>query len=150
MLYNSFKVIMMFCSIMGILFMWSKEEYTYIIFPTAILIGGIFSFFDPEDKEYLRRNGINPDDAWFPDYGYDMYGGYNSSNTYYNHNYNKTIKSHNKSNEDFYSDYSRYMPKTSDDFGFNSKRAYKTLLPKCKRNFKITIETKNDEQKQKQ
>jgi len=138
---------MMICSLMGILYMYNEKDYTYIIFPTALLIGGAFSFFDPEDKEYLRRNGIDPIDAWFPDYGYDMYGVCNN-NDYSTPNTNHTIirnsQSYNTDNLETRSNnttnYSRYIPTVLGDFGGGTKRTYKALAPKCKRNFKITVD----------
>ena len=141
MLYICFRVAVMFAAIMGVLHMISEENYLYILFPLAIIIWAIYTFFDENDREYLRRNGIDPDEvSWFfPDYS--DYGAVKSTNysTYYpRNNYRRTYPSRTE-------DYSRYAPSNQYQ-GYNNTE-YKKLKDKCKRNFKITIskEETNDE-----
>lgn len=149
MLYGTFRTIMMFCGFMGIIYMIDQEDFKFIIFPIALLIWGWFSFFDPEDREYLRRNGIDPDDfsVFFPDYGYYADGTYKPSNHHINvgTNRDKTSwsTSHNRqynndTNNNYDYNYERYAPHQTT---YYSGQQYKGLSKKCKRNFKITVET---------
>ena len=111
---------MILCSFLGILYMCQEKEYTYIIFPLAIIVGASFSFYDANDREYLIREGYDPDDfsVLFP---YDEYSVDKQNNTAYK----QTTYDH-----------TRYAPKTSYT---NNKKEYEALTPKCKRNFKITV-----------
>jgi len=143
MLYSSFRVLLMFPSFLAILNMIATDKYEYIFFPIVILIWVIYSFFDEDDREYLRRNGIDADEiSWFfPDY--NDYGAVRD-----NH---KPLKQNSSSHTRTYQpmktiDNSRYAPKTTyggynDYYGYTSgySNPYKKLKDKCKRNFKITI-----------
>lgn len=127
MLYGTFRVLLMIAAILGTLNMMVFEEYKYIFFPIAIIIWTIYTFFDSNDREYLRRNGIDADEiSWFfPDYSdYDAvrstHSAYAPRGTYpYRKN---TYNGWNNNNQ------------------YNSE--YKGLKDKCKRNFKITVEKK--------
>lgn len=126
MLYNSFRVAVMFASIMAIFHMFSEDNYGYILFPIIIIIWVVFSFFDEDDREYLRRNGINPDEiAWFfpeySDYGAVRDGSNNSSHTIHSHTSTRT----NSNNIKTY---------------FNA--SYNGFKQKYKQSFKITLDEK--------
>ncbi len=123
---------MMVCAFMGLITMINQEQYTYIIFPISMLIWGWFSFFDPEDREYLRRNGIDPDSfsALFPDDD-----PYNS-------------KHHIRTNDSYCNgygsryNYKQYTPQNPPYNESNKKLnrlEYKAVSKKCKRSFKITV-----------
>ena len=152
MLYGTFRAIMMFCGSMGIIYMIDQNDYTFIIFPIASLIWGWFSFFDPEDREYLRRNGINPDEfsAFFPDYGYYADGSYNPSSHHIsvgsNHHknswgINNNTQYNHSSNNGYNYDYERYAPHQTTYCSEYNDRQYKGMSKKCKRSFKITVNT---------
>lgn len=61
-----------FCGAMGLICMISQNTFTFVILPIIIIIWGLFSFFEPNDKEYLRRNGTIDDEylSLFSDGGY--------------------------------------------------------------------------------
>ena len=128
MLYRSFRVIMMITSIMGIINMLTQSSYEYIFFPLTIIVWGIFSFFDEEDKEHLRRNGIDPDEvSWFfpeyTDYGYNQ-------------------KHHRRAEPARRNTYepTTYTPYAQSNINYTyNNPTYKKLVSKCKRNFKITV-----------
>lgn len=81
MLYNSFRVLMIITSVMGILNMIVQSSYEYIFFPITIIIWGIFSFFDEND----RRNRYNSYESTYTPYAQsNVYKGtYTYSNTIY-------------------------------------------------------------------
>ena len=118
---------MLFMGFMGLLHMLIMENYTYIMFPTAILIWALYSIFDENDKEYLKRNGIDPNKfSWlFPEDEY-VYGYYDNE-PYSNrggYTYSGGIKRHNHSSHNItYSD-----------------PEYKKIVKRCKKGFKITID----------
>ena len=126
MLYISFRILVMITSIMGLFHMLANFQFEYIFFPISILIWGIFSFFDEEDKEYLRRNGINPDEvSWFfpeyTEYGYDHQRSYQPNKAY----------------TDTPVTYTTYAKK-----GRYNNQEYKNIIKKCKRSVKVTINGK--------
>ena len=131
----------MFPSFLAILNMIATDKYEYIFFPIVILIWAIYSFFDEDDREYLRRNGIDADEiSWFfPDY--NDYGAVRDNHKQLNQN----SSSHNRTYPAIKTiDNSRYAPTTAYneyDYGYTSwySNPYKKLKDKCKRNFKITI-----------
>lgn len=138
MLYNNFIVCMMTCAFFALLNMIDNQEWQYIILPIGILIWGIFKFFDADDREYLRRLGIDPDEfnAFFPD---DYDGKYRITN--------HTTQAYNKREDDFNTNlynqqenHTRYQP-TVQTFNRSTWQnpAYKGIVKKCKRNFKITL-----------
>ena len=139
MLYNSFRVTIMFTAAIGVLHMIAMGSYVYILFPIAIIIWGIYSFFDENDKEYLRRNGIDADEVpwFFPDY--TDYGAVRSKSPSrsYSHKSHNRYSYNGSVNVD--EQYSRYMPKKD---VYNTE--YEALKNKCKRNFKITIAEKDN------
>lgn len=110
MLYTTFRVMMLIASSLGMLHMVSKGCYIYILFPISIIFWVIYSFFKENDDNYLRVNGIDPNEvsSFFPEQPNERY-------------------------QRFY-DPSRYTPKNR-----VSIDEYKKLKNKCKRNFKITI-----------
>ena len=140
MLYNCFRVAVMLAAIMGTLHMLSEEKYLYIFFPLAIIVWGVYTIFDENDREYLRRNGIDADEiSWFfPSYEY--YGlvvdeNPRKSNTF-NDGHHRTYPARSGGYNNTASNYNRYKPKVTE----YSNPEYKKLKDKCKRNFKITIE----------
>lgn len=145
MLYSSFRILLMFPSFLAILNMIATEKYEYIFFPIVILIWAIYSFFDENDKEYLRRNGIDADEiSWFfPDY--NDYGAVRDNHKPLNQNSSSHTRTYPARKT---TDNSRYAPTTAysdyydyDYYGYTSgySNPYKKLKDKCKRNFKITI-----------
>ena len=78
MTYLFFRTMMIFMSVMGFITMMTLDDYKYVLFPIAMFVWAIFSFFDEDDKEYMRRNNISPNRNWlFPDdedyYNYEYY-----------------------------------------------------------------------------
>lgn len=145
MLYSSFRILLMFPSFLAILNMIATEKYEYIFFPIVILIWAIYSFFDENDREYLRRNGIDADEiSWFfPDY--NDYGAVRDNHKPLNQNSSSHTRTYPARKT---TDNSRYAPTTVysdyydyDYYGYTSgySNPYKKLKDKCKRNFKITI-----------
>ena len=145
MLYSSFRILLMFPSFLATLDMIAKGNYEYIFFPIVIMIWATYSFFDEDDREYLRRNGIDADEiSWFfPDY--NDYGAVRDKHKPLNQN----SSSHNRTYPPRKTtDNSRYAPATAYSeydgysyYGYTSgySNPYKKLKDKCKRNFKITI-----------
>jgi len=139
MLYNSFRGIMMFTAIIGIFHMIVYSSYVYIFFPIIILIWGLFSFFDEDDREFLRRNGIDPDEvSWFfpeyTDYSYGYETKHHSRTAPPKNSY--APKQNNWSyDEQTYTPYAQSYVTTHNTYG----QEYKQILPKCKRNFKISV-----------
>ena len=145
MLYSSFRILLMFPSFLAILNMIATNKYEYIFFPIVILIWAIYSFFDENDREYLRRNGIDADEiSWFfPDY--NDYGAVRDNHKPLNQNSSSHTRTYPARKT---TDNSRYAPTTAysdyydyDYYGYTSgySNPYKKLKDKCKRNFKITI-----------
>lgn len=151
MLYTSFRATVMIAAILGLLHMITEGSFIYMFFPIVIIIWVIYTFFDENDREYLRRNGINPDEiSWFfpeySDYGAvrDNHSTMNRTSGDYRRSYpaRTNNSSHNGSmNAD--AQYARYAPQVS-YYGYKgySNPVYKALKDKCKRNFKITIADK--------
>ena len=144
MLYSSFRILLMFPSFLAILNMIATDKYEYIFFPIVILIWAIYSFFDEDDREYLRRNGIDADEiSWFfPNY--NDYGAVRDNHKPLNQNGNSHTRTYPARKT---TDNSRYAPTTQygeyvyDYYNYDSKYSnpYETLKDKCKRNFKVTI-----------
>lgn len=142
MLYSSFRMLLMFPSFLAILNMIATDECEYIFFPIVILIWVIYSFFDEDDREYLRRNGIDADEiSWFfPDY--NDYGAVRDNHKPLNQNSSSHTRAYPTRKT---IDNSRYAPTTAysgyNYYGYTSgySNPYKKLKDKCKRNFKITI-----------
>ena len=173
MLYNTFLVCMMITSVFGILHMVDNQNLEYIIFPLALLVAAIFKFFDANDRKYLERLGINPDEfnAFFPDYYYDTHS-YNNSrgrnfgvsgghNVYAPPADNVNVNGNTITwNEEKNAERRRTSPMYRGGFGFGSdsrympKRyqnpAYKGMTSKCKRNFKITVDNTEKENESKE
>ena len=160
MLYNNFVVCMMSLAFFAMIDMIVNEHWAYIILPIGILIWGIFKFFDDNDREYLTKMGIDPDEfnAFFPDY-YGNYGYNRHRETYKGNTNNGTVNgnvvtwgSPTKPNEinvtnDIYGGYNRggFFPQVYP----RKNPAYKGMVKKCKRNFKITVEEKKVENESK-
>jgi len=154
---------MMTCAFFALLNMIDNQEWQYIILPIGILIWGFFKFFDENDREYLRRNGIDPDkyNAFFPDM-YDYPNSHHRTTSYPSHNGRRegnTI-TWDRVEDNFDSnlfrgsggtnEYTRYQPKAP--VRTWQDQSYKGMVKKCKRNFKITVEEsekKNEENKRK-
>lgn len=137
MLYTSFRVAVMTTAFLGLLHMLAEGSFIYIFFPIAIIIWAIYSFFDENDREYLRRNGVDPDEvSWF----FPEYCDYGTHRTTYqtSGNYRKSYPARNNyshnNNVGINEDYNRYAPQYP-----YSNPIYRKLKDKCKRNFKITI-----------
>ena len=163
MLYNNFIVCMMVCAFMALLCMIDNGDWQYIILPIGILIWGIFKFFDENDRKYLEGMGIDPDEfnAFFPDeydnysYGRNRHHHHHHSGNVYTPNSNDwdSRREGNTITWDSPSDARRSdFPTYNGGFGgyYSRKRyenpAYKGMVKKCKRNFKISI-TKETEEK---
>ena len=127
MLYSSFRTALVIAAIMGIIDMLVYENYKYIFFPLAIIIWAIYVAFDKNDREYLRRNGYDPDEvSWFfPEYSY--YDDLCNNNSSHQRTYPAR------------KDNSIYAPKTTYYNNYISSQ-YNGMKNKCKRNFKITVE----------
>jgi hypothetical protein len=149
MLYNSFRITITIAAILGLLHMIAECSFIYIFFPIAIVIWAVYSFFDENDREYLRRNGIDPDEiSWFfpeySDYGAvrDSHSTMNKTSGDYRRGYNNPSYHGSMSADE---QYANYWPKNPyyTSYGTYSNPIYKKLKDKCKRNFKITIANKN-------
>ena len=144
MLYGSFRAAVLAAAILGLLHMIAEGSFIYIFFPIAIIIWAFYSFFDENDREYLRRNGIDPDEiSWFfPDYS--DYGVVRDTRPSSNNAYSNNVRSYpSRTNSYGYNgsvsynnQYSRYAPQSRYAY---SNPVYKGLKDKCKRNFKITV-----------
>lgn len=157
MLYTSFRATVMVAAILGLLHMIAEGSFIYIFFPIVIIIWAIYTFFDENDREYLRRNGIDPDEiSWFfPEYS--DYGAVRNNHSTMNRtsgDYRRSYPA--RTNNSSYNgsmsadvQYARYAPQGS-YYGYReySNPVYKALKDKCKRNFKITVSkeeaTEND------
>lgn len=156
MLYNNFIVCMMVCAFFALLSMIDNQEWHYIILPIGILIWGIFKFFDEDDREYLRRLGIDPDEfnAFFPD---DYNGKYNINTNVSHPSPRRNGNTITWSEGDMFDsdsfkeqvEHRSYHPTVKTyNVGTYQNPFYKTIVKKCKRNFKISINnTEKDEQK---
>jgi hypothetical protein len=160
MLYTSFRATVMIAAILGLLHMIAEGSFIYMFFPIAIIIWAIYTFFDENDREYLRRNGIDPDEiSWFfpeySDYGAvrDKHSTMNRTSGDYRRRSYPTRTTNSSYNGSMSADaqYARYAPQGS-YYGYReySNPVYKVLKDKCKRNFKITISkekvTENDKE----
>ena len=74
MLYTSFRATVMAAAILGLLHMITEGSFIYMFFPIAIIIWAVYTFFDENDREYLRRNGINPEAISWSFNDYSDYG----------------------------------------------------------------------------
>ena len=134
MLYLSFRVIIFFTSVMGLINMIASDEYTYVFFPVVMMFWSLYTFFDEEDSEYRRRNGDyyeigssygnNRDRGWlggFDDFDYEptVYTRYD--NPYYNRGRRSSVTTPYKNPE------------------------YKKIVKRCKRGPKITIAKNENE-----
>lgn len=131
MLYYSFRVSLMLAAILGVFHMIDEKQYTYLFFLLAIILWAVYSFFDANDREYLKRNGIDPDYFDWITPNCNRYSGV------YDNTYTRNSTTYNRRTE---ADYSRYASKTQyGEYNYYAQNAYKGLKDKCKRNFKITI-----------
>ena len=95
-------------------------------FPIAIIVWVLYSIFDEEDREYLRRNGIDPDSiSWlyteYDDYRTPSYANRNV-NTY---NYQATQTWQTQQRNQY-------------------SEQYKKISKKCQRNFKVNLASKTE------
>ena len=130
MLYTSFRATVMAAAILGLLHMITEGSFIYMFFPIAIIIWAVYTFFDENDREYLRRNGINPEAISWSFNDYSDYGAVRNNHS----TMNRTSGDYRKTQ------YTRYVPQNT-YYGYReySNPVYKVLKDKCKRNFKITI-----------
>lgn len=152
MLYTSFRATVMIAAILGLLHMITEGSFVYIFFPIAIIIWTVYTFFDENDREYLRRNGINLDEiSWFfsdySDYGAvrDNHSTMNRTSSDYRKSYPARTNSPSyNGNMGADTQYTRYTPQNTcyKHRGY-SNPVYKVLKDKCKRNFKITVSQEN-------
>jgi hypothetical protein len=147
----------MVAAILGLLHMIAEGSFVYMFFPIAIIIWAVYTFFDENDREYLRINGIDPDEiSWFfPDYSdygavRDKHSTMNRTSGDYRRSYSaRTNNSSYNGNMGANTQYTRYAPQNT-YYGY-SNPVYKALKDKCKRNFKITVfkeKVKNDDAKE--
>jgi hypothetical protein len=153
---------MMACAFFALISMCIDGQWTYIILPIGILLWGFFKFFDDNDRQFLQRHGINPDefDAWNPDY-YDIVDSKPSTSTYGRNRHKSSTRidtfgssidrDKNTITWDSPSDTRRSGVGDTGFWSTNlfprrrySDPTYKGLVSKCKRNFKITIEEKSE------
>ena len=128
MTYLFFRAMMIFMSVMGLITMMTLDDYKYVLFPIAMFVWSIFSFFDEDDKEYMRRNNINPNShSWFfpEDEGYYNYEYYDSGQRQYHSNTRTT----------------HVTRVTTPD------PEYKKIVKRCRKNFKVTIDKINKDEK---
>ena len=125
MTYLFFRAMMIFMSVMGFITMMTLDDYKYVLFPIAMFVWAIFSFFDEDDKEYMRRNNINPNShSWFfPEH--DDYEYYDSGQRQY--------PSHTRTTRITKS-------KTPDP-------EYKKIVKRCRKSVKVTIDKINKNEK---
>ena len=152
MLYNNFIVCMMVCSFMGLLCMIDNGDYGYIIIPIGVLIWGFYKFFDDDDRKYLESQGIDPDEfnAFFPDY-YDT--NYHNRNSHHHRTYTPNDNGYTRNNNTITWD-SPSDVRREQSGGFYKPRhyqnpMYKSIVGKCKRNFKITVDKEEKDESRK-
>ncbi len=160
MLYNHFVVCMVTCAIFALINMIHDQLWQYLILPIGIIVWGIFKFFDANDREYLRRMGIDPDEfnAFFPEYYDTTFNNARNNTTKHTtvHTPSTPTREGNTIRWDRVEDafdsnlfkghtsYESYKPKTNITW---QNPIYKGMVKKCKRNFKITVsedESKKD------
>lgn len=110
----------------GILHMLATESYTYMFFPLVGILWGVYSIFDENDKEHVRRNGNDnrntKKNSWW-------WG----ENEFFDYDYNN-VTSYRGS----------YRSQASNTYKQNPSKDYKHIATKCKRNFKITVGDKKN------
>ncbi len=119
--YGCFRFLLAFAAIMGVMHMIYENSYDYLFFPIVVIFWVIYTFFDEDDQEYLKRNPIsNEDMAWL--------------NNDYSH-YPQTPKKTRQVTQYSYNPtrHEAYIPHKQEVF----KEKY--LFTKCKRSVKITI-----------
>lgn len=118
---------MITCAIFSMYHMVINDNMEYIILPIGIVIWGGYKFFRENDRDFLIGHGINPDDinAFFPDYDVD----------YKRHNIHT-----NANNNTWKNEYNSSRKQSSASWWNINNSEYKTIIKKCKRNFKITVE----------
>lgn len=134
MLYKAFTIMMMLCALVGGCVMLYNSEYTFLIFPIAILIGGIYYFFEEDDKEYLKANGIDVGEFYWLDpnsyssddpFQYDTFG---TSNR-------KSVGGYPSYHQVATTDHTSYMPPTQR----KNDAVYKVISAKCKTNVNVSV-----------
>lgn len=138
-LYNNFIVCMMCCAFFALLNMIDEQEWQYIVLPIGILIWGFFKFFDENDREYLIREGYDPDtfNGWLSEDS-NRY-----STTSYQGRSNYTLPADNATR----TTWQNSQPAVSRQGGATTvtwvnrgtEQDYKHLVSKCRRNFNIAI-----------
>lgn len=127
MLYNFYLIVMMAVSSLGILHMIYTEDYSYILFPIAFLIGGAYKLFKDNDDEYLVRNpneqGHGFNSIW------DSY--YDDTDFPYT-TYSEKRRYTTNSPTDASLSQSAYIPR-------KTKNLYSEIASKCEPKLKVTI-----------
>ena len=131
MLYLSFRVTLLFTSLMGLFVMLAREDYNFLFFPIVMFIWVFYTFFEEDDKEYRRRNGE-----------YHVVGGDNGFDCYYD-SWLYT--------GDTYPQYSGRNNSTKSYTNSSTKNdpSYKKIAKKCKRTLKITVYKEPDKNENK-
>lgn len=153
MLYNNFIVCMMTCALFALWNMIENQEWHYIILPIGILIWGFFKFFDEDDREYLKSIGIDPDkyNAFFPELSEDAHTLNRHKQTVsssYPSRKGNTITWGETDTFDS-SLYGSHRTSIGSTIKAWQNPAYKGMVKKCKRNFKISVREENEHDKQK-
>ena len=153
MLYNNFIVCMMTCALFALWNMIENQEWHYIILPIGILIWGFFKFFDEEDRDYLKSIGIDPDkyNAFFPELSEDIHTLKHHKQTVSSSYPSKKGNTITWGGTDTFDSSLYDSHRTSIDSTIKTWQnpAYKGMVKKCKRNFKISVREENEHGKQK-
>ncbi len=67
MLYQTFRVVAVITSLLGLIYMYSENTYKFSIYPITILIGIAYSSYEKNEEEYYERNKYNIDSGWLTD-----------------------------------------------------------------------------------
>jgi hypothetical protein len=123
---------------MGFISMTSSGNDKYIIFPIAMFIWVIYTFFDEDDKEYKRRHGIKSN-SWFGWDDYGEYGYYGADGNYYNgRGYHSSHNAPTRNSK----------PVTPKIIGV-SEPEYKRIVKRCRKSVNITIDKVNPKEEEK-
>lgn len=127
MLYNFYLIVMMAVSSLGILHMIYTEDCSYIMFPIAFLVGGIFKFFKDNDDEYLTRNPSEQRKDVFNSIWESYYDDTNIPYTYTEKKHHGTSKTYTTVETQ-----SAYAPK-------KAKSIYSEIASKCEPKLKVKV-----------
>ena len=119
MLHQTFRVVAVITSLLGLIYMFSESTYKFSIYPITILVGIAYSSFEKNEEEYYERNKYNIDSGWLTD------DDLNTKHTYYQTPNPYTKNGYRKSSID--------------------GKKYTEVAKKCKKN---TLVTKQQEEKE--